>query len=638
MGWAGVLRALHSLSPMLGSGADDLLGPEERGRQIQLAAGIGAAVALPFVVRNALISPLPVVAAIELATVLFLLLPAFLLARRRQALALAETLVLLAGFSIFGVLLVYRGVQGTGMFWALLFPFLAFFLKGQRLGWVYSVGFIAFALTYLFFLRPYVGFGFNYSETYAIHYLEQLCGFTVVASGFNLLRTRFEERLQVRVAAETAVAKSYLEQIQYQASHDVLTGLPNRVELVRRLGHEMAQAQGGGLLICNLHVRRLHELGNILGYHGGDQLVLSIADKLKASIEPLGLLARTRRDEFVVIYPTDGKSPQAMALRHQIEQRQFTIEAQGYALHVEFSVGVSLYPKHSNDAAALLKQAEQAMLQARKADLAWLSYDPAQEQAFERHHLLFSLMCEALTNHQFAIYLQPQIDLASGRLVGAEALTRWHHETEGFIPPSVFIPIAEESGLIDALTDWLIETGVCEVRKWQAAGLDLRLSLNISALTLLSPNFSEKICACLQRHGVSAQSITLELTESCFINSLERSLVVMHQLRSVGFRFSVDDFGTGFSSLSYLKDLPIQELKIDRAFVLNLLSQPGDQAIVTSTIGLAHQLGLTLVAEGIEDEATAAWLAAQGCDAGQGYWYARPMPTADFIDMAIAQK
>ena len=246
-------------------------------------------------------------------------------------------------------------------------------------------------------------------------------------------------------------------------------------------------------------------------------------------------------------------------------------------------------------------------------------------------------MCEALKNHEFAIHLQPQIDLGSGQLIGAEVLTRWNHPSEGPIPPNVFIPIAEESGLVDALTDWLMDRAVAEVRSWQAAGLDLGLSINISALTLLSPGFPDKIMACTQRHGVPPRLITLELTESCFIHSFERSLAVMHQLRAVGFRFSVDDFGTGFSSLSYLKHLPIQELKIDRAFVMSLLSQSGDQAIVTSTIGLAHQLGLTVVAEGIENDATAQWLADHGCDAGQGYWYARPMPTTDFMAMALAQ-
>ena len=385
MVWGKALRGVRSLSPMLGRGADDLLGPEERARQIQLAAVIGALVALPFVVRNAFISPLPVVAATELAVVVFLLLPALRLARHRQALTLAESLVLMAGFAIFGILLVYRGIQGTGMFWALLFPFLSFFLKGQLMGWVYSGGFIGFAALYLFFLRFHIGFGFEYSTTYAIHYLELLCGFTVVAAGFNLLRTRFEERLQTRVAEETAVARSYLEQIQYQASHDVLTGLPNRVELVKRLSEVMERAQGATWGVCNLHIRRLHELGNILGQHGGDQLVLGLVEKLHASMGPSGLLARTRRDEFVVICPVGALGTKAMALRRQIEQRQLEITVQGYALHVEFSVGVSLYPEHSTDAATLLRQAEQAMLQARKADLPWLQYDPFQEHAFARH-------------------------------------------------------------------------------------------------------------------------------------------------------------------------------------------------------------------------------------------------------------
>ena len=634
---ARLKRPLRAVSRVLGAGSDELFGPEERSRQIQLAATIGAMVGLPFAYRNLFVSGLLGVGLTELLAVLFLILPAFVLARLRLALAMAEGMVLLAGIAIFGVLIVYRGVQGTGLFWAFLFPFLAFFLKGQRRGWWYCAVFIAVVALHMFVVRQHLPFAYDYSTSFARHYLEALVGFTVVAAGFNLLRTRFEEKLQARVAERTAAAKAYLEQLQYQATHDVLTGLPNRVELVKLLQTELLQASanGHGVAVCNLHLLRLHELGNVLGLAGTDKLVRTVAERLQAVVQHRGMLARTRRDEFVVIYRLDHFTLERPTLEKFIAQRTLSMEVQGYTLHVESTLGVSVSPQHSSDAEVLLRQAEQAMLQARKSELPWQLYDPAQEQAFQRHHLLFGRMCEALERGQFELYLQPQVDLRTGRLIGAEALTRWTDAAEGSIPPVVFIPIAEESGLIGPLTDWLVEQCLTECKRWRAAGLQLHLSINISALTLLSPGLVEKLKASIEASQVPADTINLEITESCFIASPERSLEVMRQLRDLGFKLSIDDFGTGFSSLSYLKSMPIHELKIDQAFVRNLLTESGDQAIVTSTINLAHNLGLVVVAEGIEDDATAAWLDKAQCDIGQGYWFARPMPTTQFMELAV---
>ncbi len=634
---ADLMRPIRAFSHVLGAGKDELFDPDERSRQIQLTASIGAVVGLPFALHNLLVSGLIGVGLTELLAVFLLIFPALLLARRRMALDLAEAMVLLAAVAIFGVLIVYRGVQGTGLFWGFLFPFVAFFLKGQRRGWRYSAGYIVLVAMHFFVLRRYLSFAYEYSTSFGVHYLEVLCGFTAVAAGFNLLRTRFEEKLQKRVTERTTEAKTYMEQLQYQATHDVPTGLPNRVELVKRLRLEIEQAasQGHGIAVCNLQVLHLHELGNVLGLAGADKFVLSIAEHLNATVQHRATLARTQRDEFVVIYHLDQLTLEPEALQKYIEQRRLSVEVQGYNLRVDFTFGVSVCPQHASDADVLLRQAEQAMLQARKSELPWVLYDPAQEQAFQRHHLLFGRMCEALDRHQFELYLQPQIDLATGKLIGAEALTRWTDMIEGSISPMVFIPIAEESGLIGPLTDWLVQRCLEECSKWRSEGLLLHLSINISALTLLSPGLVEKFHTSITAFQVPAELINLEITESCFIASPERSLAVMWQLRSLGFKLSIDDFGTGFSSLSYLKSMPIHELKIDQAFVRNLLSEAGDQAIVASTISLAHNLGLKVVAEGIEDEATAYWLAKQQCDIGQGYWFARPMPADAFMALAI---
>jgi sensor c-di-GMP phosphodiesterase-like protein len=285
----------------------------------------------------------------------------------------------------------------------------------------------------------------------------------------------------------------------------------------------------------------------------------------------------------------------------------------------------------------LLNKAEQAMLQARKNGQQWTIYDELQEQVFVRHHLLFGRLRDALLHQHLQVYYQPQIDLKTGRILGAEALARWHDPLSGMIPPIEFIPVAEESGLIRPLTTWLIGECLREYARWLREGLQLEVSINLSARNLLDADLLSVLQAALKENALSPHGITLEITESCFMTSPERAMEAIQRIHDAGFKLSIDDFGTGYSSLSYLKNLPIDELKIDQGFVRKLLESPGDQAIVSSTIELAHNFKLSVVAEGIEDELTAHWLLERGCDVGQGYSYARPMPADDFLAFAKAR-
>jgi EAL domain-containing protein (putative c-di-GMP-specific phosphodiesterase class I) len=271
------------------------------------------------------------------------------------------------------------------------------------------------------------------------------------------------------------------------------------------------------------------------------------------------------------------------------------------------------------------------MLQARKSGQQWSLYNEEQEQMFVRHHLLFGKLRDALTSNHLQVHYQPQVNLSTGLVTGAEALARWHDPVTGMVPPVQFIPVAEESGLIRPLTTWLIGQCLQDCARWRRIGLDLDVSINLSALNLLDPDLMTVLKAALQSSDMSPGHVNLEITESCFMTSPERALEVIARIHQAGFKLSIDDFGTGYSSLSYLKNLPINELKIDQSFVRKLLESDGDQAIVSSTIDLAHNFQLTVVAEGIEDPATAAWLKARGCDIGQGYCYAKPMPVDDFV-------
>ena len=626
---------LLRLADFFGLRLPQVTGPQERMQHVRTTTAIGITVGLLFGAFN-LSQGFFALGMTELAAVVFLLVPAAWLGRGPKHLDLAEALVLAAALLILGALIVWGGVEGTGIFWASTAPFLAFFLKGQRTGWWCSLGFMAWVTAYFWWINPRLDFSYKYTAPLENQFLLSLGFYTLVAAAFNQLRARFEEQLQQRVDDNTAAARALLAQLQHLATHDALTGLPNRVGLVDALQQDIRQAQAGnqGLLLCHMRMERLFEMGNVLGSAGADNLVRRVAQHL-AETSPEGTtLARTGRDEFVVFQ----RMPLPMGAAHAppglITDRQFSLEEQGYSLYIEFTMGLAACPTHADTAELLLNKAEQAMLQARKTGLPWSVYDQGQEHFFVRHHLLFGKLRAALASGQLEMHYQPQFSLANGQLVGAEALARWNDPTYGQVAPSVFVPVAEESGLIRPLTAWLVGECMRECARWHREGLPLAVSINLSALNLLDPSLLEVLEAARAATGLDPGSVNLEITESCFMASPERALEVIARIHEAGFKLSIDDFGTGYSSLAYLKNLPIDELKIDQSFVRNLLHSTGDQAIVSSTIDLAHNFSLAVVAEGIEDQATAAWLAARGCDIGQGYCHAKPMRADHFRTFA----
>lgn len=625
------------LVDILGLRLKDQIAVEERVRHVGATAWIALVVGASFALFNLLTKGMLALGLVELGAVLLCLLPAVWLSNQPQQVALAEALMLIAAVVILGALIVFGGVSGTGVLWVFTAPFVAFFLAGQRRGWWYSLGFIAATAVYLGWVAPQLSFAYPYSREFAIHFVLALCFYTLTAAAFNQLRTRFEEQLQQRVEEKTAHSKALLEQLQFLATHDTLTSLPNKVLLLDLLKDEMQAAaqEARGLLVCNLHLERFFELCNVLGNEGSDKLVRHIAEHLELLAKGNGTLARTGRDEFVIVYRLSETALAPRVLQQFVDERQFSVREQGYTLYIEFTLGLAIFPLHADSPQRLLDKAEQAMLQARKSGQPWNVYDAEQEQVFVRHHLLFGKLREALIKQHLRVHYQPQIDLRTGRVLGAEALTRWMDPDSGMIPPSVFIPVAEESGLIRQLTNWLVDECMRDCAAWRRQGLDLHVSINLSALNLLDPALMGVLQAGLAKTGLHAQYVNLEITESCFMASPERAMEVIGRMHDCGFKLSIDDFGTGYSSLSYMKNLPIDELKIDQSFVRNLLNNQGDQAIVSSTIELAHNLQLLVVAEGIENTATADWLCSRGCDIGQGYSFARPEPADALVAMAI---
>ena len=624
---------------LLGLRRVNLAETQERIDTVRITSALGIGVGGIFSLFNLLTPGMLPLALAELSAVIALLVPAAILIRTTERVLLCEALVLLAGLVVFGALIILGGIEGTGLFWVYSAPFIIFFLKGQRQGWWYGLGFVGLVLVYFGVRSPEWHWAYAYSPIVATHFLLSLCFYTFMAANFNLLRSRFEETLQQRVQEKTADAKGLLTQMQFLATHDSVTGLPNRAQLLAVLPAELiaAQAAGHGLVVGNLRIERLFEMGNVLGAEGGESVVRQVAAHLSHILQGHGILARMRRDEFAIIYRLDTPSVRAETIGHFVTERQVAVEEQGISLYVELIFGVAIYPEHSDNAHVLLQKAEQAMLQARKNKQQWSVYDEQQEQLFLRHHLLFGRLRDAVLNQKLQMHFQPQICLQTGLVIGAEALVRWPDPVEGMIPPVVFIPVAEESGLIRPLTTWVVSECMRECARWHRQGLHIDMSINLSAMNLMDPELMGVLLAGLAETGLNPRYVNLEITESCFMASPKRAMEVIHSIHESGFKLSIDDFGTGYSSLSYLKDLPIDELKIDQSFVRKLLQTPGDQAIVESTIALAHNFKLQVVAEGIEDAETAQWLHGHGCDIGQGYTYAKPMPAAEFIAFATAR-
>ncbi|TDK63489.1 putative bifunctional diguanylate cyclase/phosphodiesterase [Sapientia aquatica] len=635
-----IQRIIPVLVDFFGYGSDEEIEVEKRIWLVTVFALIGIVFGLINALFNLSIGSMALLGEIELAIVVLGVIPTLIIGRMPTLIGVAEAMLMISMMIAAAVLIGFGGPDGTGLYWIYSAPFLGFFLKGQRIGWWYSLGLLLVASIYFLGAITFVPHARHYSNAVISQFMLALCCYTIVAASFNTSRTKFAEQLQRQVTLKTADATQLLKQLQFVATHDMVTKLPNKVLLLDIIGQKISatNTEHQLLVVCNLRLERLFEMSNILGVGGADDLTLKIARYLKSLIKENDLLAHTRRDEFIISYHTNRATFSSDGLRQFIAERQNSFEVQGYFLYCEFTLGFAIYPDHASDPTTLLNKAEQAMLQAQKSGSQWSIFDQHQEHAFVRHHLLSGKLREALMQQHFQVFYQPKIDLSSGNLIGAEALLRWRDPVEGFISPLEFIPVAEESGLIRPLTTWLVGQCMHECDHWHQVGIPISVSINISAMNLIDPDLLHVLIETLCQCNLAASSVNLEITESCFMASPERALDVIQRLHMSGFRLSIDDFGTGYSSLSYLKNLPINELKIDQSFVRNLLQNCGDQAIVSSTIDLAHNFGLEVVAEGIEDEPTSQWLQARGCDIGQGYFFARPMAADLFLDFALINK
>ena len=421
--------------------------------------------------------------------------------------------------------------------------------------------------------------------------------------------------------------------ILHLAHHDTLTQLPNRVNLVSRLEQAMAQARrdGAELAMLFIDMDRFKNINDTLGHQVGDGLLVEVGQRLRALVRDSDIVARLGGDEFVLVLTGVGRRGGSAAdsvARKLLADLGRPYLVAGHELHSTPSIGIGLFPTDGQDTDTLMKNADTAMYQAKAAGRNnFQFFTPAMNEArAERLALEVGLRC-AIEKRQLSVHYQPQVDLASGRIVGLEALLRWQHPELGWIPPLKFIPIAEDTGLIERIGAWVLEQALMQVARWRASGHDkLRVAVNLSAQQLRHDGLVLQVAQALQRHGLPGQALELEVTESTAMQDPARTAALLRRLRDHGVALAVDDFGTGYSSLAYLKQLPLSCLKLDRSFVMDIEQDANDAAICTATIQMAHSLGLAVVAEGVETCMQLEFLRRLGCDTVQGYYISKPLP------------
>jgi diguanylate cyclase (GGDEF)-like protein/PAS domain S-box-containing protein len=432
------------------------------------------------------------------------------------------------------------------------------------------------------------------------------------------------------IARDITQRKAAEKQVQFLAYYDALTGLPNRTLLQDRLAKALASARRrkDKVALLFLDLDRYKTINDSLGHSVGDLVLKEVAERLKRFAREQDTIARVGGDEFlIVLTAVKDAADAAVAAERLMDAMTVELVIQGRSLSISCSIGISISPEHGRDGEALIKNADAAMYCAKESGYNSFRFFTADmnAEAMERLTLEHSLRLALGREELFLVY-QPQMDIATGRIIGLEALLRWQHPELGLVPPDKFIRIAENSGLIMPIGEWVLRTACFQTRKWQDEGLlAVSVAVNVSAVQFRQAGFCELIRRVLHETGLAPQYLELELTESLLLSNADVMFSVLQELRAMGLKLAIDDFGTGYSSLSYLKQFPVGKLKIDRSFIRDVAVNPDDAAITTAIISMAKSLNLKVIAEGVEDEAQMSFLRAHQCDEIQGYYFSKPL-------------
>jgi diguanylate cyclase (GGDEF)-like protein/PAS domain S-box-containing protein len=428
---------------------------------------------------------------------------------------------------------------------------------------------------------------------------------------------------------------------QHQALHDPLTGLPNRLLFGERIEHAITYAdrRDSRLAILMMDLNRFKEVNDSLGHQAGDELLKEVGERLRGALRASDTVARLGGDEFGLLLPDPSEMDDVIGVIDRIRQAlERPIYVQDLPLAIEASIGVAIFPTHGRDAEVLIQRADVAMYAAKQESAPFSVYDADADEYDPTRLTLVAELRRAMEERELVLYYQPKAVLEDGSVRSVEALLRWQHPQEGLIYPDAFIPVAQETGLIRPLTLYVVNDALRQVRAWHDEGLGLSVSVNLSMRNLLDLEFPQQVEGLLRQWDVDASLLELEITESTMLANPARTKTVLTQLHALGIRLSIDDFGTGYSSLAYLRRLPIDEIKIDRSFVMGMNEEADDVAIVRSTIDLGRNLGLEVVAEGVETQEIWDKLRELGCSTAQGYFLSRPVPPEVLAEWVVERR
>jgi diguanylate cyclase (GGDEF)-like protein len=447
----------------------------------------------------------------------------------------------------------------------------------------------------------------------------------------HLELARLRRFLENLVAQRTALLKISEEKYRILAHRDTLTGLPNRVLFAEQLAHAITQSQRNDsqFALLTLDLDNFATINESLGHSVGDKLLLAVSQRLQGLLPDSDAIARVGGDEFHIILDSTSPDPWADSqAQRMIDALTLPFVVDDHSIYVGASIGIALFPDDASTAEQLLSNADAAMHRAKaegRSTLRFFSPDMSR-QARTRLNLEANLR-RALEQNELRLHYQPQVELATGKVVGVEALVRWMHPERGLVPPNEFIPLTEEGGLIVRLGDWVLNEACRQIQVWSAAGIaPLQTAVNVSAVQLSRGNLVESVTAALRTTGIAPERLELEITESFLMSNREKSIESLAQLRQLGVRLSIDDFGTGYSSLSYLQQIKVHKLKVDMSFVKNITTNAGNASIVKAIVAMGHSLGLEIIAEGVESNEQALYLSGMGCDVIQGFLISRGLP------------
>ncbi|MGH2443477.1 MAG: putative bifunctional diguanylate cyclase/phosphodiesterase, partial [Chloroflexota bacterium] len=428
--------------------------------------------------------------------------------------------------------------------------------------------------------------------------------------------------------------------LEYQASHDALTDLPNRKLLLRRLDSSLRNARitDATVSLMLLDLDRFKEVNDTFGHHYGDLLLQETGRRLSSVIRDSDTVARLGGDEFAVLLPGTDIAGAKVVADAILNALVAPVTVSNQRLDMSTSIGIAGYPDHGQDADVLMQRADVAMYAAKRSRLGRAVYAAGLDEHSAGRLQLIAELREAIEVGALVLHYQPKVNFRTGRLESVEALVRWPHPRQGLIPPDQFIPLAEQTGLILPLTHWVLRAAVHQCREWRTQGVQLRVAINLSAESLAQPDLVDSIETVLARENISPEYLEIEITESAIMRDTAQSRETLHRLHDIGVRLAIDDFGTGYSSLAQLKQLPVDEIKIDKSFVSDLHGNNGDASIARAVIELGHNLGLQVVAEGIEDRGAWNLLTMMECDVGQGFLMGRPVSAGELTNWLRQQE